>query len=192
MPDTSPKKNDEFDDQSSTERNTDETSVAYDEDLPTLTPKQSAFINNVLKGMTYVDAYKLAYDTSNQAQTTNWTASGELVRTRTISLWLSRAKEEGAIMHACTYDNHLNSLANLRDGARDAGQWSAAVKAEEARGHVAGLRITQIQDVSVSDAENALKALTKALGESAAAGIARSLGFKIEVKPPLIEGETQP
>lgn len=192
MLDAATKKNDEFDDKQGISTQSSDNLTAYHEDLPVLTPMQSAYVNNVLKGMSYTDAYQSAYNTDNQAMTTIWTRSSELNRNSAISLWLSRAREEGAIFQACTYANSLNRLANLSDGAEKAGQYSAAVKAEEARGKLEGLYVDRVEQVGVTEAEVALLALTKALGPVAARGIAASLGIIIKSDKPLIEGETQP
>lgn len=159
----------------------------HDDDLPELTLMQSAYVNNVLKGLSYVDAYRDAYNTDNQALNTMWTDASKLNRNPKVAQWLSRAREEGAIFQACTYANSLNRLANLSEGAELAGQYSAAVKAEEARGKLEGLYVDRVEQVGVTEAEVALLALTKALGAEAAKGIAASLGIIIKSDKPLID-----
>jgi hypothetical protein len=48
------------------------------DDLPTLTTKQTTFINALLKGKTASDAYKAAYDCSNMADRTIWSEASRL------------------------------------------------------------------------------------------------------------------
>ena len=63
-----------------------------------------------------------------------------------------------------TFERHISELAKLRDNAREAKAWSAAVNAEVARGKAAGLYVEQkiirtgkLEDLSAEELEARMK-----------------------------------
>ena len=109
------------------------------DDLPSLTPKQHAFVRALLKGKTASDAYREAYDCEGMAANSIWVAASRLRSDAKVALWLRHyqlaAVQEGAV----TLKGHLGELTRLREHALDAKQVAAAVQAEHHRGRAAGL-----------------------------------------------------
>ena len=107
-----------------------------------LTPKQEKFCQCVAEGMTQADAYRAAYDCkpTTKAETIINKASALMKRgdiRATVESMRGPIREKAGI----TLETHLNDLLELRNRARDEGQYSAAISAEIARAKAAGVSI---------------------------------------------------
>ena len=84
-------------------------------------------------------------------------------------------------------ETHLAELSALRDEAKLAGNYGAAVQAELNRGKAAGLYIERHLDMTkakTADAD-ALKALAELLGDKAAEDAARKMGITLDAQATL-------
>ena len=68
----------------------------------------------------------------------------ELIDNSKIAARLTELQSEAAEKSKLTLESHLEKLRELRDAAADFGQFSAAIRAEIARGKAAGLYREQI------------------------------------------------
>ena len=101
------------------------------DDLPTLTPKQTAFANALLQGKTASDAYREAYNCEKMSQIS--VEASRLRRSPRITLWLRHSQRIGADQARITAENHLAELTRARELAIAHGQISPAVQAEHHR-----------------------------------------------------------
>lgn len=126
-----------------------------------LTPKQEAFaVAYAVEGMNQTEAYRHAYDTSGMAATTIWPMASILRRSPKVAQRIAELQGATVRRAAYTADDHMDRLAELAAEALKEGQVSAAVKAEELRGKVAGLHIER----SLISVEDPAGALAKLLG----------------------------
>ena len=146
------------------------------DDLPSLTPKQHAFVRALLKGKTASDAYREAYDCEGMAANSIWVAASRLRSDAKVALWLRHyqlaAVQEGAV----TLKGHLGELTRLREHALDAKQVAAAVQAEHHRGRAAGLYEDRLRVTHAPSDEELLKAIEGLLGKETAEAIGAALG----------------
>ena len=144
-------------------------------ELPSLTPKQAAFVNALLEGKTAADAYRAAYKCESMSQAAIWVEASRLRRSPKISLWLRHYQRIGADAAQLTMQTHLAELARAREIAIAHGQLAAGVQAEHYRGRVAGLYNDKLSlQVGPSDAE-LLRAIEELLGEETAEAISDAL-----------------
>jgi|TARA_Y100000310_G_C20386423_1_gene670645 phage terminase small subunit len=105
----------------------------------TLTPRQEKFAQNVAKGMTKTQAaLDAGYSPKNAQKAGTALASNQNPK---IKNRISVLRERAANLVSLNLSTHLTDLKDLRDGAMNAGMWSAAVAAEVARGRAAGLYV---------------------------------------------------
>ena len=146
------------------------------DDLPTLTSKQTAFVNALLEGKTASHAYRDAYNCKNMSHGAVWVEASRLRRNTKVSLWLRHFQRIGMDAARITIEGHLAELGRARELAFAHGQISAAVQAEHHRGKAVGLyendrlRLT----VSMSDGE-LIKAVEELLGTETAEAISAAL-----------------
>jgi phage terminase small subunit len=105
-----------------------------------MTPKQEAFAQAVASGMNQSDAYRQAYNAKGKASGINVSAS-KLMADPKIAQRVEEIRAKGAERAAMTLESHLQKLADLRDAAQSARQFSAAIAAEIARGKAAGVHV---------------------------------------------------
>jgi phage terminase small subunit len=143
------------------------------DELPILTPKQSAFVNALLQGKTASDAYREAYNCEKMSQGAISVEASRLRRSPKISLWLRHLELDQARI---TAENHLAELARARELAIAHGQISAAVQAEHYRGKAAGLYEERLLLTGgPSDAE-LIRTVEALLGKETAEAISAALG----------------
>lgn len=106
-----------------------------------LTAKQDAACIAFVKGMNQGDAYRSAYDTSKMKPATINRAATELFANPIIAARVAELRAPVVKDARITLEDHIAELADLKKGAKDAGQFSAAIKAEELRGKVSGIYI---------------------------------------------------
>jgi len=78
--------------------------------------------------------------------------------------YIGQLRDEYQKKYDVTFGRHISELAKLRDNAREAKAWSAAVNAEVARGKAAGLYVEQkiirtgsLSDLTAEQLENRMK-----------------------------------
>lgn len=143
--------------------------------LPTLTSKQTAFVNALLEGKTASDAYRDAYNCENMSHGAVWVEASRLKSNTKVSLWLRHFQRIGAYAARVTIESHLAELARARELAIDHRQISAGVQAEHYRGKAVGLydKTASLAD-AISDIE-LLKAIEATLGVETAQAVGEAL-----------------
>ena len=110
-----------------------------------LTPKQEKFCLEYLKTGNASEAYRLAYDIKKmKPETVNRTAKA-LLDNRKIATRIDELKQPAIDDAQITFESHLKKLAELRDAAAAAEEFSAAITAETNRGKAAGLYTTKVE-----------------------------------------------
>ena len=112
-----------------------------------LTPKQEAFAQAVVTGLTQSDAYRAAYKVrpGTKAVSINVAAS-KLMADPNISIRVSKLRETVAKKSQMTLETHLNDLLSLREMAAKGKQYSAAITAEVARGKASGIHVERSEN----------------------------------------------
>ena len=109
-----------------------------------LTPKQEKFCLEYLKTGNASEAYRLAYDASKmKPETTNRNAKSLMSNNKIITR-INELKQPAIDEAQITFESHLKKLAELRDAAAAAEEYSAAITAETNRGKAAGLYTTKV------------------------------------------------
>jgi phage terminase small subunit len=110
--------------------------------MPALTSKQEAFAQAVASGLSHSDAYRSAYTVRKNTlpKTVNQQAS-RLMSDHNISARVAQLRIPIVAKVGMTLENHLLTLAELRDEAKSANQFSAAISAEVARGKASGVAV---------------------------------------------------
>lgn len=117
-----------------------------------LTAKQEAFCIEYVKGgsKSFSDAYRAAFSCAHMKPSTINTKASVLAQSGKIRARIHELRAEASREASVTLVDHLRTLETLRDNAAEAGQYSAAVKAEIARGKASGLYVER-QEITGSD-----------------------------------------
>ena len=137
-----------------------------------LTPKQMKFVEIFIEKGHIQSAKQCALDAGYAESTATVTASA-LQNPKYfphVVEELDRKRAEMARRYSITYKSHVQKLAELRDSAEAAGNFTGAIAAEKYRGMVAGLYIDRkeimhgtIDQMSVGEVEDKLVELRKKL-----------------------------
>lgn len=104
-----------------------------------LTPKREAFAAALARGLSQAAAYRHAFPRSRDwTEKTVFNRASELARDGGVQGRVAELQAKAAAANEFTVEQHLRTLADLREEARHAGQYAAAIKAEEARGKCSG------------------------------------------------------
>lgn len=106
-----------------------------------LTAKQEAFCIEIVKGSNLSDAYKAVYSAANMKQATVHRCATELFANPLITARIAELRAPVIKNARITLEDHIAEMASLKAEAKKAGQFSAAIKAEELRGKVSGLYV---------------------------------------------------
>ena len=108
----------------------------------TLTPKQEAFAQAIVTGVSQSDAYRAAYKVreGTKAESVNQNASRIMANVNVISR-VAELREPVAKKAQITLESHLDDLMRLRNMAAKEKQYSAAISAEIARGKASGVHV---------------------------------------------------
>lgn len=137
-----------------------------------LTQKQELFCQEMLKAdQSASDAYKKVYNVKHGTKdATIHRAAHELIENPKVSARIKELRGMAANAAVLTLDRHMDDLRSLREEARSAGQYGAAINAEISRGKARGFYVVKTEDVTdplkkamgrmtPSDAQAALDAL---------------------------------
>lgn len=115
-----------------------------------LTMKQELFCQEMLKSdQSASDAYKKVYDVKPGAKdATIHRAAHEVSQNPKVAARIKELRGMAALDSVEGLDQHLADLKALRDEARSAGQFSAAINAEIGRGKAKGYYVTKTEDVT--------------------------------------------
>ena len=105
-----------------------------------LTPKQEAFAQAIVTGISQSDAYRSAFTVGakTKPETVNQAAS-RLMADSNITARVAELREPIAKKAQITLEGHLDDLMRLRNMAAKEKQYSAAIAAEVARGKASGV-----------------------------------------------------
>lgn len=104
-----------------------------------LTPKREAFAAALARGLSQAAAYREAFPRARDwADKTVFSRASELAKDSEVQGRVRELGTKAAEANGLTVEQHLRTLGELRDEARHAGQYAAAIKAEEARGKCSG------------------------------------------------------
>lgn len=109
-----------------------------------LTPKQEKFCIAYLDTGNASEAYRQAYDAGKMKPETITRNAKAMLDKNNIATRLAELRAPVIQKAKMTLETHLATLAALRDMAREAEQYSAAIRAEESRGKAAGLYTTKL------------------------------------------------
>jgi phage terminase small subunit len=106
-----------------------------------VTPKQEAFVREYLVDL---NATQAAIRAGFSAKTA-YSAGQRALKNVEVAAAITDARRKLAARADFTVDAHMDELAKIRDAAFKAQQYSAASKAEMARGKVAGFYVDRIE-----------------------------------------------
>ncbi|KAF0188483.1 MAG: phage small subunit [Desulfobulbaceae bacterium] len=110
-----------------------------------LTPKQELFALSVASGMTQADSYRKAYSTEKMKAKSIQEKACVLMTDVKIAARVKELREPIIKRAQITLEGHLKTLEELRNSASNAGQYSAAISAEVARGRASGLYTERVE-----------------------------------------------
>lgn len=84
------------------------------------TPKQAAFAQNVIAGMSYSDAYRAVYDCARMKTATVNRKASELMRNGKVAAMVEKGREEAAEAAAWNRDKAVERLRGVNDAAYSA------------------------------------------------------------------------
>lgn len=106
-----------------------------------MTPKQEAFVREYLVDLNATQAATRA----GFSEKTAYSAGQRLLKHVEVAAAITEARRKLAARADFTVDQHMDELAKIRDAAFKAAQFSAASKAEMARGKVAGFYVDRVE-----------------------------------------------
>lgn len=163
-------------------------------DPDALTPKQEVFCQQVCEGVLKYKAARAAGFQGSDAVLS--VTAAKLLGQQKIKSRILAIQGMGTTAVKLTRERHLATLGELRDLARNTGQFAAAIRAEELRGKIAGLhKDDDDQQRAIADRVAKLP-VTEQLGlvKAALARIQVLTGSRIEVKVdrPIVDKEIIP
>lgn len=114
---------------------------------PGLTAKQEAFCLAYIETGNASEAYRRSYDAGKMKPETVNRSAKELLDNRKIAARLAALREPVVAAAKMTLETHLQRLADLSDAAEKAGQFSAAIAAEVARGKASGVHVEKSESL---------------------------------------------
>jgi len=132
------------------------------------TVKERLFARYVAEGYTQSESVRRAGYEGNPNK-----LGSKLVKREDVMQLIKQRSKELEEERALSLDDHLSALAMLRDNAKDAGQYSAAIQAEHHRGKAARLYVEQshVIEQSVDTPNEILERLNVLLDEKSADSI---------------------
>ena len=113
-----------------------------------LLAKQEAFCLAYIETGNASEAYRMSYNASNMKPETVNRKAAEMMDNGKITARLEQLRAPVRERAQITLESHLERLNHLSLMAEQAEQYSAAIKAEESRGKVAGLYVEKIDHTS--------------------------------------------
>ena len=124
-----------------------------------LTPKQEAFCQAVVAGKGISDAYRAVYDCANSSPATINRCAKALIDDHKIAARVAELRAPVVAAVRLTLEQHLRDLEALRNDAKDAGKYSAAISAEVSRGKASGLYVEKAE-ITGKDGKPLVEAIT--------------------------------
>ena len=117
-----------------------------------LTPKQEAFAQAIVTGVSQSDAYRAAYKVrpGTKTETVNQAAS-RIMAGSNVTARVAELREPVAKKAQITLESHLEDLMKLRNMAAKEKQYGAAISAEIARGKASGVAVEKSEQTVTSN-----------------------------------------
>ena len=115
-----------------------------------LTQKQELFCQEMLKAdQSCSDAYRNIYNVKTGTKdATIHRCAHELIGNPKVAARIKELRNLAASASVLSLDQHMADLEALREEARQAGQFSAAINAEISRGKARGFYVAKVEDVT--------------------------------------------
>ena len=115
-----------------------------------LTQKQELFCQEMLKAdQRCSDAYRKIYNVKTGTKdATIHRCAHELIGNPKVAARIKELRNLAASASVLSLDQHMADLEALREEARQAGQFSAAINAEISRGKARGFYVAKVEDVT--------------------------------------------
>lgn len=113
-----------------------------------LTMRQENFCHEYLKKSNASEAFRMAYDTSRQKPETVNRAAKTLMDNPKIKARIAELLAPAIKSVELTVEKHLINLETMRQAAFDAGNYQAAIRAEELKGKVGGFYVDRLETSS--------------------------------------------
>ena len=153
--------------------------------LEDLSEKDFQFVLGILQGKSAIQAYEDSRPHLKSKKSTRYGNAWKLHHKPYIQAWLSAAKQSRAGSAILTRENHLLELERLRELSIDAGDMKSAVKSEEVRGYVAGLRVERV-DINVNNPAAILQEIRQ-MNPEVATMLAKQYAIPLDTAAPVIE-----
>ena len=111
-----------------------------------LSLRQEKFAAAYLETGSAAEAYRRVYKVDAMKPETIQRRGYELLQNSKIAALIAQHRQQIRQSVKITLEDHLTTLKDLRDGAKELGQFSAAVKAEEQRGKASGIYVAAEAD----------------------------------------------
>jgi phage terminase small subunit len=113
-----------------------------------LTPKRVAFCRAYIETGNASEAYRRSFSTENMKPETAKRNAHELMKDSNVLATIEKLRAESAERHEITVDSLTQMLKEDREGAREAGQFAAAISAVKATAQLHGLLVEK-KDISL-------------------------------------------
>lgn len=117
-----------------------------------LTSKQEAFALAYVECCNATEAYRAAGYSPGQSDKTATEAASRLLKNSKVAARIAELRAPAAQKAGITLETHLQALADLRDKAEQARQFSAAIAAEIARGKASGVHVEKSEQTVTTKA----------------------------------------
>ena len=124
-----------------------------------LTEKQEKFCQQIVKGMTQSDAYRVVYNTAQMKDETIWSEACRLMRDRNVTARIEQLRSEALKDIQYTVHDSFLKLNALQEQALVHKNWNAALKAEELKGKLKGLYVDRAETVLIDKTPLEIKIL---------------------------------
>ena len=110
-----------------------------------LTQKQENFCLAYIETGNASEAYRRAYNTVGASEKTIWEKASRLLKEGKVRARLEELRKPAAESAQITLSQHLSTLEELRELAKEEGKFGPAIQAEIARGKASGLYVERSQ-----------------------------------------------
>lgn len=148
-------------------------------DLPTLPPKQLAFVKAWMDGSASnaAEAYQIAYGPASSRKNL-WIKASLLAAHPNVKAWMQAYRLAGLDDGMTSVNKHVSELTRIKEAALASGDFKAAVMAETNKGRIAGLYEARLIVEHRANDGALIDALTRTLGAETAQQLAVALGVK--------------
>lgn len=130
------------------------------EDKP-LTPEECEFVANIMSGMNQTDAFRALPGRDDWQDASLRVSASRMANKANVALTLDQMRAEALNAAKCDREEHLQELKRLSLRSEAAGNYGAAVQAEQLRGKVAGHYVDQHKDVTDENPLDILNRIAK-------------------------------